>query len=150
MSIPTPKMNTSLSEIFDIELQQTDTPLVDIRADARANDINSLEKQREYVKSNLIKLIERGMTAVSDLNIIANGTEASKDFKVLSEMITALVASNVELMNIEVAHKPKYDPNQKQNTEQTNITNNAVFVGSTKDLSSYIKSLKDTNNVFIK
>lgn len=143
--IPTPKMNTSLSNIFDIELQETDTPLVDIRADARANDINSLEKQREYVKSNLVKLIERGMTAVSDLNIIANGTEASKDFKVLSEMITVLVASNVELMNIEVAHKPKFDPHATQNNEQNNITNNnTVFVGSTKDLSTYIKSLKDS------
>lgn len=142
--IPTPKMNTSLSNIFDIELQETDTPLVDIRADARANDINSLEKQRDYVKSNLVKLIERGMTAVSDLNTIANGTEASKDFKVLSEMITVLVASNVELMNIEVAHKPKYDATTAP-ADSTSITNNnTVFVGSTKDLSTYIKSLKDS------
>lgn len=146
--LPTPKMNTSLSNIFDIELQQTDMPLVDIKADARANDINSLEKQREYVKSNLVKLIERGMTAVSDLNIIANGTEASKDFKVLSDMITVLVASNVELMNIEVAHKPKLDI--ANTLDQTNVTNNnTVFVGSTKDLSTYIKSL-NTNNILVK
>ena len=140
----TPKMNTSLSDIFDTELQVTDRPLAEIKADAQAAEINSLEKQREYVKSNLVKLIERGMNAVSDLNVIANSTEKSRDFEVLGGMIKTLVETNVELLNLEVAHKPKQDGTSQ---EATTINNNTVFVGSTKDLASYLKSVKSDPNL---
>lgn len=140
----TPKMNTSLSDIFDTELQVTDKPLAEIKADAQAAEINSLEKQREYVKSNLVKLIERGMNAVSDLNIIANSTEKSRDFEVLGGMIKTLVETNVELLNLEVAHKPKQDG---MSQEATTINNNTVFVGSTKDLANYLKSVKSDPNL---
>lgn len=140
----TPKMNTSLSDIFDTELQVTDKPLAEIKADAQVAEINSLEKQREYVKSNLVKLIERGMNAVSDLNVIANSTEKSRDFEVLGGMIKTLVETNVELLNLEVAHKPKLE---SVNQEATTINNNTVFVGSTKDLANYLKSVKSDPNL---
>lgn len=141
----TPKMNTSLSDIFDTELQQTDRPLSEIKADAQAKEIDSLEKQREYVKSNLVKLIERGMNAVSDLNVIANSSEKSRDFEVMSGLIKTLVDTNVELLNLEVAHKPKLESGPNQ--EATTINNNTVFVGSTKDLASYLKSVKSDPNL---
>lgn len=143
--IPTPKMNTALADIFDTELHVTDRPLAEIRADAQVAEINSLEKQREYVKSNLVKLIERGMNAISDLNIIANSTEKSRDFEVLGGMIKTLVETNVELLNLEVAHKPKFESSSSQ--EATTINNNTVFVGSTKDLASYLKSVKADPNL---
>lgn len=138
----TPKMNENLSAIFDIELAQTDKPLVELRLDATASSIDSLEKQREYVKANMVKLIERGMNAVGDLNIIANSSEKSRDFEVLGNMIKTLIDSNIELLNIEVMHKP-----QEVATEQKagTINNNTVFVGSTKDLSEYRKSQKANN-----
>jgi hypothetical protein len=141
----TPKMNTALSDIFDTELQQTDKPLAEIKADAQAKEIDSLEKQRDYVKANLVKLIERGMNAVSDLNIIANGTEKSRDFEVMSGLIKTLVDTNVELLNMEVAHKPKFDSVASQ--EAGVINNNTVFVGSTKDLATYLKSVKTDPNL---
>ena len=142
----TPKMNTALSDIFDIELLATDKPLAEIKAEVQVAEINSLEKQREYVKANLIKLIERGMTAVGDLNIIANSTEKSRDFEVLGGMIKTLVETNVELLNLEVAHKPK---SEQGSQEATTINNNTVFVGSTKDLASYLKSVKTDSNLLL-
>lgn len=141
----TPKMNTSLSSIFDIELQEVDPnkSLAELQASAVAAEITSLEAQREYVKANLVKLIERGMTAVSDLNTIANSTEKSRDFEVMSGLIKTLVETNVELLNVEVAHKPKIaTPGSSQ--EATTINNNTVFVGQTKDLAAYLKA---SNNV---
>ena len=91
------KIDTNLSKIFDIELQTTDMSVEELKTKAQADAIDSLEKQRTYVKDNLVKLIERGMTAVSDLNIIANSTEKSRDFEVLSGLIKTLVDTNVEL-----------------------------------------------------
>lgn len=139
------KMNTNLSQIFDIELKQTDKPIQEIKAEAQVAEINSLESQREYVKANLVKLIERGMNAVLDLNIIANSTEKSRDFEVIATLIKTLVDTNVELLNVEVAHKPKIEFD-KQQTADT-INNNTVFVGSTKDLAAYINSNKTLNSI---
>lgn len=141
----TPKMNTSLSSIFDVELQEVDPnkSLAELQATAVAAEITSLETQREYVKSNLVKLIERGMTAVGDLNVIANSTEKSRDFEVMSGLIKTLVETNVELLNVEVAHKPKLGPTG-QPQEATTINNNTVFVGQTKDLAAYLKA---SNNI---
>jgi hypothetical protein len=98
----TPKVESSLSNIFNVELQEADPnrSIVELQAEAQAKAIDSLESQREYVKGNLVKLIERGMTAVSDLNTIANSTEKSRDFEVMSALIKTLVETNVELLNV--------------------------------------------------
>jgi hypothetical protein len=143
----TPKMNTALSSIFDIELQEVDQnkSLIELHGEAKAAEITSLEHQREYVKANLVKLIERGMTAVGDLNTIANSTEKSRDFEVLSGLIKTLVETNVELLNVEVAHKPKPGV-QPGSQEATTINNNTVFVGQTKDLAAYLKSSNVIDN----
>lgn len=136
----TPKMEASLSSIFDVELQSTDKPLVELKMEAQVAAIDSLEQQRQYVKSNLIKIIERGMTSLSDLNCIANASEKSRDFEVLSTLMKTLVETNIELLNVEVAHKPKLELKQNASQEATTINNNTVFVGQTKDLAAYLKS----------
>jgi len=144
----TPKMNTALSSIFDVELQEVNpnSSIAELKADAVAAEIVSLESQREYVKANLVKLIERGMTAVADLNTIANSTEKSRDFEVMSGLIKTLVETNVELLNVEVAHKPKIGLGAQGGQEATTINNNTVFVGQTKDLAAYLKSSNVIDN----
>jgi len=134
----TPAMNSNLSQIFDIELQNTDKSIDELKAVAQAKDIDSLEKQRDYVKANLVKLIERGMSSLEDLNVIANSSEKSRDFEVMATLIKTLVDTNVELLNVEVVHKPKISIDAKQ--EAGTINNNTVFVGSTKDLATYLNS----------
>lgn len=144
----TPKVESSLSNIFNVELQEADPnrSIVELQAEAQAKAIDSLEAQREYVKSNLVKLIERGMTAVGDLNTIANSTEKSRDFEVMSALIKTLVETNVELLNVEVAHKPKIGIPGTSEQSATTINNNTVFVGQTKDLAAYLKSSNVIDN----
>jgi hypothetical protein len=147
-NMSTPKMNQSLSDIFDIELTQTDKPLTEIKAEAQVKEIDSLEKQREYVKGNLIKLIERGMNSLADLNTIANASEKSRDFEVMAGLIKTLVDTNIELLNVEVAHKPKLNIESTSKQEASTINNNTVFVGSTKELASFLTaSAKNSANV---
>lgn len=133
----TPKMNASLSEIFDIELTTTDKSLEVLEIEAKAQSIDSLEIQRKYVKDNLVKLIEKGNTVLDNLTVIANSTEASKDFAVVSDLINTLVKTNMTLLECEVVHKPKLEALSKGDSTTTN--NTAVFVGSTTDLSKYLK-----------
>jgi len=133
----TPNMNKSLSDIFDIELTSTDKSIDELKITAKVSDIDSLEKQREYVKGNIIALLEKGKIVLDNLTTIANSTEESKDFKVVSDLINTLVNTNMTLLESEVVHKNKVD----NPTTSPGITNNtAVFVGSTSELSKYIKS----------
>lgn len=140
------KIDQNLSNIFDIELTQTDKPLDVIKIDAIKEDTASLERQREYVRTNLVELIEKGKHALDNLNQIAIASEKSRDFEVMSGLIKTLVETNVTLLDVEVAHKKQTPTTSETGSEQnaTTINNNAVFVGSTAELSKYIKNnIKD-------
>lgn len=145
----TPNVNKSLSDIFDVELTQTDKSVNELKIAAKIDSIDSLETQREYVKANIVALIEKGNNALDSMTTIANSTEAGKDFKVVADMITTLVATNMTLLDCEVAHKPTIDKDVMQKNSTGTVTNNtAVFVGSTSDLSKYLKEAS-TNNIII-
>lgn len=137
----TPNVNKSLADIFDVELTTTDKSVEELKISAKNADIDSLEKQRDYVKSNIVALIEKGMSALDNMTTIANSTESGKDFKVVSDMITALVDTNMTLLDCEVAHKaaPMLDSSGKTDATQAITNNTAVFVGSTSELSKYLK-----------
>ena len=137
MSI-TPNTNKSLSDIFDVELTTTDKSLDELKIAAKVDSIDTLELQRKYVKDNIVALLEKGSLLLDNMTNIANSSELSKDFQVAAAIIDTLVKTNMTLLDCEVAHKPKLDPASLTNTGQ--ITNNtAVFVGSTSDLSKYLK-----------
>jgi hypothetical protein len=132
----TPNINKSLSDIFEIDVSQAESPIDDLRIEAKSASIDSLEAQREYVKKNLVSLIEKGIKALNSVITIAESTEVAKDFVVVSDMIKTLVDTNMTLLESEVVHKKINDvPAIGQTTNNT-----AVFVGSTSDLSKYIKN----------
>jgi len=138
MSI-TPNTNKALSDIFDVELTTTDKSFDELQIAAKADSIDSLETQRKYVKDNIIALLEKGSLLLDNLTNIANSTEASKDFQVAAGIIDTLVKTNMTLLECEVVHKPKLDPATLQNNVGQITNNTAVFVGSTTDLSKYLK-----------
>jgi hypothetical protein len=132
----TPNVNQSLSDIFDVELTQTDKSIGELKISAKVDSIDSLETRREYVKGNIISLIEKGIVALDSLTTIANSTELSKDFGEVTKLIKTLVDTNMTLLECEVIHK---QPIGQSDTSAQSVTNNTVFVGSTSDLSKYIR-----------
>lgn len=139
----TPNVNKALSSIFDVEFTTADTSIEELKIQAKSDSINSLENRREYVKSNIVALLEKGKIVLDELSTIATSTEQSKDFKVVSELIKVLVDTNMTLLECEVIHKPI---DSMESLSQ--VTNNtAVFVGSTSELSALIKKSNQTNNI---
>jgi glycine cleavage system H lipoate-binding protein len=142
----TPNTNKSLSDIFDVELTNTDKSLDQLKIAATVESIDTLETQREYVKKNIIELIEKGNLALDEMLTIAKSTEAGKDYMVATGMIKTLVETNTTLLDCEVAHKTTLNTPLTNNAEQ--ITNNtAVFVGSTSELSKYLKDAAMNVNI---
>jgi hypothetical protein len=142
----TPNTSKSLSDIFDVELTNTDKSISELKITATTESIDSLEKQRDYVKKNIIALIEKGSLALDEMMEISKSTESGKDYKVVIEMVKTLVDTNTQLFDIEVAHKPKDLTKEEIDGVKTLTQNNTtVFVGSTTDLSRHLKSLNDSS-----
>ena len=137
----TPNTSKALSDIFDVELTNTDKSIEVLKIEATNNSIDSLETQRNYVKKNIVSLIEKGNQAMDEMMAVAKSTEDGKDYKVVIEMVKVLVDTNTQLLDVEVVHKPKEI--ESDDSPTTAIQNNTtVFVGSTADL---LKSLKSSN-----
>lgn len=142
----TPNVNKSLSDIFDVELTKTDKSLDELKINAKVDSIDSLETQRTYVKNNIIELIEKGKIMLENMSSIANSTEAAKDFDIAGKLLQTLVDTNMTLLECEVVHKKPEVPTQQLTQENSvgQITNhNTVFVGTTDELSQYLKNNKD-------
>lgn len=141
----TPNTSKSLSDIFDVELTTTDKSVSELKINAKNDSIDSLEAQREYVKKNIVSLIEKGTTALDEMIEVAKSTEIGKDYKVVSDMVAALVDHNIKLLDTEVAHKPKELSANEGDASQQLTQNNTVFVGSTSELSKFLKNSGSSN-----
>lgn len=136
----TPRIDKSLSELFNVELTETDKTIETLQLEAKQDGLSSLEKQRKYVLDNLVEMIENGKKLLSNMTRIANSTEQGRDFETASKLITTIVNTNVTLLDCEVAHIKPTTPDGTKPGEQGQVTNNtAVFVGTTSDLAKYIK-----------
>lgn len=145
----TPNMSKTLSEILgvDLDLTTTDKTHTELKIIATNEATDSLESQREYVKKNIVSLIEKGVAALDEMLAVAKSTEVGKDYKVASDMIAALVDHNITLLDAEVAHKPKIDKEEISEKSLANITtNNTVFVGSTTDLGKHLRNNPISNS----
>lgn len=143
----TPNMNKSLSDIFDIELTNTDKSIGELKIDAKAESIDSLENQREYVKKNIVALIEKGSSLLDNIIQVANSSESSKDYKAATDMVKTLVETNMTLLECEVVHKPTLDVVSSGAT--TSEDGKTVFSGSTSDLARYIRDVAKSSSIDI-
>lgn len=131
----------AISEIFDVEPQPRTEIIVPV-----VNQAEAVDHDATYASNNIRKLIELGMCAVEDAASVAKDSESPRAYEVVQTMIKSLTDMNLQLMDL---HSKRKDLNaatdSKQNTQQ-NVTNNAFFVGTTKDLNELINK-RLANNV---
>ena len=129
-------MSKAISEVFDVEPYQPPLPTAPVVDPQKA-----VEQDAEYASDNIRKLIEIGMGAVEDAAHVARDSEQPRAYEVVSTMIKNLTDMNLQLMDI---HGKKQDLNKgtganNQSQGVSNVTtNNAFFVGTTKDLNELI------------
>ena len=125
----------SISEVFDVEPYQPPLP-----AAPKVEPNEAIEQDAEFAADNIRKLIAIGMGAVEDAAYVAKDSEQPRAYEVVQTMIKNLTDMNLQLMDI---HGKKRDLNSSgpanvQQNQSGNVTNNAFFVGTTKDLNELI------------
>ena len=131
-----------LNETFNV-----DGEIVEINHDSSSNiekvekissTIEDVRKDYEYTRGNLYSLIEKGQEAINGILELAQESEMPRAYEVAGQLIKNVADATDKLMELQ---KKLKDVEEESVKGPTNVTN-ALFVGSTAELS---KLLKNTN-----
>ena len=88
-------------------------------------------------KENLQEIIDQGKDAMEELRQIASAGQHPRAFEVYGTLLKNMVDANKELLNIQKQMR-EMDEEKKKGKGDTNI-DKAIFVGSTTELSKFLK-----------
>ena len=123
-----------------IEKALNTTTEVDIQPIASKKDqlskSNDIEKDYDYTRGQLYSLIAKGQEAINGIMEVAGETASPRAYEVAGQLIKSVADSTDKLMDLQKKVK-EVDEDKAKTTN--NVTNNALFVGSTSDLSKMLK-----------
>ena len=123
--------NTDDSVEVDAIVKAEDTELQ--KSQTRAENV---EKDYDYTRGNLYSLIEKGQEAINGIMEVAGETASPRAYEVAGQIIKSVADTTDKLMELQKKVKDvEEDKKQSPNT----VTNNALFVGSTSELSKMLK-----------
>jgi len=111
-----------------------DDSLADVKKDT---DMSDQERDYQYARAQIYSLIEKGQEAVNGALELASEGDSPRSYEVAINGIKNV--SEIAEKLIDLQKKVKELDEVSVTTNQTNVTNNSVFVGSTSDLQKMIK-----------
>ncbi len=107
------------------------------------NIADDVTKDYEYTRGNLYSIIEKGQEAINGILELAQDSEMPRAYEVAGQLIKSVSDATDKLMDLQ---KKLKDVNEEVASKgPTNVTN-ALFVGSTADLSKLIKAQSDSKD----
>ena len=139
---PTEVSNTPEGGCAKRQDQLTDVTNVGItKPDRLLKD--DIEKDYDYTRGNLYSIIEKGQEAINGILELAQDSEMPRAYEVAGQLIKSVSDATDKLMDLQ---KKLKDVNEESVAKgPTNVTN-ALFVGSTSDLSKLIKAQSDSKD----
>ena len=99
-------------------------------------DENDIGKDYEYTRGNLYSLIEKGQEAINGIMEVAGESASPRAYEVAGQLIKSVADTTDKLMDLQKKIK---EVEEDTNKTTNNVTNNALFVGSTSELSKMLK-----------
>ena len=126
-------------ESIDKALNISETDIVPVEKGKPKKDdrvkINEIEKDYEYTRANLYSIIEKGQEAINGIMEVAGESASPRAYEVAGQLIKSVADTTDKLMDLQKKVKDVNEDAPKTN----NVTNNALFVGSTSELSKMLK-----------
>ena len=134
---------TSLEETFDVAAEiVADTKKVGIQKPPVERDKTDIRNDYEYTRGNLYSIIEKGQEAINGILELAQESEMPRAYEVAGQLVKSVSDATDKLMDLQ--KKLKEVEEEKERTP-TNVTN-ALFVGSTNELSKMLKDAAKAQN----
>ena len=98
---------------------------------------DDITKDYEYTRGNLYSIIEKGQEAINGILELAQESEMPRAYEVAGQLIKNVADATDKLMDLQ---KKLKEVNEEEKTKAPSTVNNALFVGSTSELSKLLKA----------
>ena len=125
----------SIDSALDIESSIVESkPMKPVPPKVEKDDI---KKDYEYARANLYSLSEKGQEAINGIMELAGESASPRAYEVAGQLIKSVADTTDKLADLQKKLKDLEEDNTKKGPN--NVTNNALFVGSTSELSKLLK-----------
>jgi hypothetical protein len=126
----------NLDSALNIESNLVEVEKVESSLDIVPTKSDDIQKDYEYTRANLYSLIEKGQEAINGIMELAGEGGSPRAYEVAGQLIKSVGDVTDKLIDLQ---KKLKDVEEESTKTTNNVTNNAVFVGSTSELSKLLK-----------
>ena len=120
----------------EIEVQQVNEGGCVRRKDTLPDISDDAEKDYKYARAQLYSLIEKGQETLNGVMELAGESASPRAYEVAGQVLKSTADITDKLADLQ---KKMKDLDEDKPKGPSNVTNNALFVGSTSELSKMIK-----------
>ena len=113
------------------------------RKDEIKNVTDDVDKDYQYTRANLYSLIEKGQESLNGIMELAGESASPRAYEVAGQLIKSVADTTDKLVDLQKKVKELDEDSPKS---PNSVTNNALFVGSTSELSKMLKKGFLNNN----
>ena len=119
-------------DVVDADIVRREPVKVDL---SKFPDRKKMDQRKDYseVRENLKDVIDNSKVAIDGILKVASESDSPRAYEVVSQLLKTATEANKELLDV---HKQMKDIEKDETKKQ--VTNNAFFVGSTKELQDMI------------
>ena len=134
----------SLNDTFNTDPVEVNAITKEDKAKSNIQKLtDDVGKDYDYTRGNLYSLIEKGQEAINGIMEVAGETASPRAYEVAGQLIKSVADTTDKLADL---HKKIKEIDEDKAKPQANVTNNALFVGSTSELSKMLKDGILNNN----
>jgi len=139
-------------DLNDTFKTNNEAPIIEVEASSEIVEEPKKEKPEkkdditndyEYTRGNLYSIIEKGQEAINGILELAQETEMPRAYEVAGQLIKNVSDATDKLIDLQ---KKMHDLEQDTKKQSPTTVNNALFVGSTAELSKLL-STKQFDNI---
>lgn len=137
------KLDNNLSDIFDVNPigEEPKNEIAKVESGDKNID-NNINDDYHETRKNLYDILEQGKDALLHALAVAKNSEHPRAFEVVGGLMKQLSDINTQLVDLHTKKAELESKSDKQDNGPSTVTNNAIFVGSTSELSKMIENMK--------
>ncbi len=134
----------SIPEVLDTDkaqIQRREPVEIDL---SKFPDRKKMDQRKDYgeVRENIKEVIDYSKEAIDGILKVASESDSPRAYEVVSQLLKTATEANKDLLDV---HKQMKTLEAEEGTK--NVTNNAFFVGSTKELQELVRQQLPKNKV---
>ena len=132
LNIEPTEVRKTTPEVADTDIARREPVKVDL---SKFPERKKIDQRKDYgeVRENLKDVIDNSKVAIDGILKVASESDSPRAYEVVSQLLKTATEANKELLDV---HKQMKDLEKDETKKQ--VTNNAFFVGSTKELQDMI------------